>query len=368
MKRILMSALGAAMLIAAPAQAEVTLGLAIGISGQLAPIGEQAKRGAEAAAADINAKGGVNGEPIKIELGDDACDPKQAVAIANQFASRGIRNIIGHLCSGATLAAEDVYGEEGMLMVTGSATNPDVTEKGLTTVFRVCGRDDQQAAVAANLVIKEHKDKRIALVDDKQAYGKGLTAQMTRYLKEAGIEPAYSDSVNAGEKDYTPLINRLKDEKIDVLYYGGYHPELGLIVRQAAQAGFHPLVIAAEGLATPEYWAIAGDAAEGTLFTYAPDPKRNPDNAALVEALRKSGPEPDNFTFYYYAAVQVVAQAMQTAKSDDPAKVAEALHAGTFKTIVGDLSFDEKGDLRKPDYVIYRWSKGNFDYAQDYAH
>lgn len=364
MKRILMSALGLAILIAGPAQADVKLGLAVGISGQLAPVGEQAKRGADAAIADINAKGGVNGEQLSLQLGDDACDPKQAVAVANQFASDGIRTVIGHLCSGATLAAEDVYGEEGMLMVTGSATNPAVTEKGVGTVFRVCGRDDQQALVAADLVIKEYKDKKIAVVDDKQAYGKGLAEEMVKYLKAAGIEPAYVDSINAGEKDYTPLINRLKDLKVDVLYYGGYHPELGLIARQAAQAGYHPLLIAAEGLATPEYWAIAGEAAEGTLMTYAPDPKRNPDNAALVEALRKSGPEPDNFTFYYYAAVQVVVQAMELAKTDDPAKVAEALHGNTFKTIVGELSFDEKGDLKKPDYVIYRWSNGAFDYAQ----
>ncbi len=364
MKRILLSALGAAMLIAAPAQADLTLGLGVGISGQLAPVGEQAKRGADAAIADINAKGGVNGEQLKLELGDDACDPKQAVAVANQFASNGIRYVIGHLCSGATLAAEDVYGEEGMLMVTGSATNPQVTEKGLSTIFRVCGRDDQQASVAAKLIVDAYKDKRIAVVDDKQAYGKGLAAEMLKNLEAAGIEATYSGSINAGEKDYTPLINRLKDEKIDVLYYGGYHPELGLIVRQAAQAGFHPQVIAAEGLATPEYWAIAGDAAEGTLFTYAPDPKRNPNNAALVERLRKEGPEPDNFTFYYYAAVQVVAQAMEAANSDDPEKLAETLRAGTFKTIVGELSFDEKGDLKKPDYVLYRWSNGTFDYAQ----
>ena len=155
MKRTLLSVLGAAMLVAAPAQADITLGLAVGISGQLAPVGEQARRGAEAAVADINAKGGANGEQLKLELGDDACDPKQAVAVANQFASQGVRHIIGHLCSGATLAAEDVYGEEGMLMVTGSATNPQVTEKGLGTVFRVCGRDDQQASVAAEFIIEQ---------------------------------------------------------------------------------------------------------------------------------------------------------------------------------------------------------------------
>ena len=225
------------------------------------------------------------------------------------------------------------------------------------------GRDDQQASVAAEFIIEQHGDKRVAVVDDKQAYGKGLAEEMTKSLQAAGIEPAYRDSLNAGEKDYTPLINRLKDERIDVLYYGGYHPELGLIMRQAAQAGFHPQVIAAEGIATPEFWAIAGEAAEGTLFTYAPDPKRNPENAALVERLRKEGPEPDNFTFYYYAAVQVVAQAMDAAQSDDPETLAQALRSDTFKTIVGDLSFDEKGDLKKPDYVLYRWSNGAFDYA-----
>ena len=364
MKRVLVCAAGLLLLAAGTARADLTLGLAVGISGQLAPVGEQARRGAEAAVADINAKGGVNGEPLALELGDDACDPKQAVAVANQFASRGIRHVIGHLCSGATLAAEDIYGEEGMLMVTGSATNPQVTEKGYDTVFRVCGRDDQQTAVAADYLLQAFAGKRVAVIDDKQAYGKGLSEELRKRLKAGGLEPVYVDSINAGEKDYTALINRLKEEKVDAVYYGGYHPELGLIARQAAQASFHPQLIAAEGIATPEYWAIAGDAAEGTLFTYAPDPKRDPANAALLESLRKVGPEPDNFSFYFYAAVQTVAQAMEQAKSDDPAAIAAALHAGTFKTVVGELSFDAKGDLKKPDYVLYRWSAGTFAYAK----
>ena len=348
---------------ATQAQAEIEIGLATALTGQIAALGQQARRGAEAAIEDINAKGGVLGEEIVLAAGDDACDPKQAVALANQFVSDGTGIIIGHLCSAAAIAAADVYAEEGMVMLTASATSPALTAKAYDTIFRACGRDDQQATLAAELIMKQFPDTRIAVVHDKGAYGQGLAMELEKALTDAGVTPAYTGSIAAGEKDYSALITRLKADDIDVLYYGGYHSELGLIARQAEQQGFKPQLIAADGLATDEYWSIAGEAGEGTLFTFSPDPKRNPEIGSILQELRADGPEPDNFTLYHYAAVQILAQAIEAAGSAEPDAVAEALHAGTFDTIVGTMQFDENGDLTKPDYVFYEWQDGGYDYA-----
>src|SRR5690606_5216813 len=145
---VAVSAALVAVLNAAPAAADIEIGLALGLSGPVAALGEQARAGAEAAVAAVNAGGGVNGEKIRLEVVDDACDPKQAVAVANLLASKGIALVLGHLCSGAAIPAADVYADEGMVMITASATNPALTERGHPTIFRACGRDDQQGAVA----------------------------------------------------------------------------------------------------------------------------------------------------------------------------------------------------------------------------
>lgn len=363
-RKLFVCGTSALCLMTAGAQADTTIGLATALTGQIASIGQQARHGAEAAVADINAKGGVLGEKLVLQLGDDACDPRQAVTVANDFVGQGIGIVVGHLCSGATIAAADVYNEEGVVMITASATSPELTEKGMDTIFRACGRDDQQAVLAAQLILDKYRDKRIAVVDDKGAYGQGLAKALTKTLADAGVKPAFRGSINAGEMDYSALVSRLKSEKIDVVYYGGYHAELGRIARQAGQQGFKPQYIGADGIASNEYWSIAGEAGAGTLFTFSPNPADNPEIAPIVEELRKSGHEPDNFTFYHYAAVQVIAQAIEQAGSDDPEAVAEALHSGSFDTIVGTLQFDEKGDLTKPGYVFYEWNDGKYEKAQ----
>jgi branched-chain amino acid transport system substrate-binding protein len=354
---------------AAPAAADVTLGLGLGLSGPVAAIGEQSRRGAEAAVATINREGGVlGGQKLVLEVADDACDPKQAVAVANRFVSQGVGLVVGHMCSSAAIAAADVYADEGVVMITASATNPGLTEHGHETVFRACGRDDQQGAVAGTFLAERYPDQRIAVIDDKSAYGKGLAEQAAIAMRAHGVEPALSASINAGEKDFSALISRLKQDGVGVIYYGGYHVELGLIIRQAREQGLKSVFVSGEAMATPEFWSITGDAGAGTLFTYAPDVKSQPGAAAAIEAIRAAAGanvEPDNFSFYHYAAVQVLAQAIGQAASAEPEAIAAALHAGpSFDTVVGPMAFDEKGDLKAPAYVIYEWRDGRYALAR----
>lgn len=346
-------------------RAEIVIGVGTATSGAVAALGQQAVIGAEQAAADINAKGGVLGQKLAIKVGDEQCDPKQAVSVANQFATAKVAAVVGHLCSGAAIPAADVYHEEGIVAVTPTATNPKLTEKGYKNIFRVCGRDDQQGAVAGKYILQHFKGKPVAIIDDKQAYGQGLTEQVTKTLEQGGEKPAYRGSINAGEKDYTALISRLKDAKASVVYYGGYHPELGLIVRQAREQGLNAQFIAADGLNNAEFWSITGPSGQGTLYTDSPSAANNPAAQHVVDEFKKGGKDAGNFAYYSYAAVQVIAEGLKKAGTVNSKKLQEALHQGSFDTIVGQISFDPKGDVKNPSYVMYEWKDGkNIQLAQ----
>jgi branched-chain amino acid transport system substrate-binding protein len=341
-------------------QAETTIATAGPMTGQYAIFGEQMKRGAEKAIADINAKGGVLGQKLKLEIGDDACDPKQAVAVANSMVNKGIAFMAGHFCSGSSIPASNVYNEEGILQISPASTNPALTDRGYDNVYRVCGRDDQQGSIAGNFLADKFGKSKIAVVHDKQAYSKGLADATKAQLNKRGVNESLYDTVNAGEKDYSAFVTKLKQQKIDVLYYGGYHTEAGLIVRQMREQGMKTLLISGDALVTDEYWAITGDSGEGTLMTFGPDPRKSPDAKDVVASFRKDNYDPEGYTLYTYAAIQVWAQAAEKAGSLDLDKITKALNSNAFKTVLGDISFDGKGDIKQPAYVWYEWSKGKY--------
>jgi branched-chain amino acid transport system substrate-binding protein len=367
MKKFLLSgaAIGfAALLAASSAWADVTIGVAGPITGQYASFGEQLKRGAEKAVADLNAAGGVNGEKIVLEVGDDACDPKQAVAVANQMVSKGIVFMAGHFCSGSSIPASKVYEEEGILQITPASTNPKFTDEGGWNVARVCGRDDAQGIVAGNFLAKNYKDKKIAIIDDKSPYGKGLADETRKALNAAGVTEAMNESYTAGEKDYTALVSKMKDAGIEVVYVGGYHTEGGLILRQMRDQGMGALMISGDAFNTAEFWTITGDAGEGMIFTFAPEPRNFPTAKKVVDEFKAGGYDPEGYTLYAYAAIQAWAQGVAATGGTDAKKIAEWLRAGnTLNTVLGDIQLNDKGDIKDAKYVWYKWSKGN--YAED---
>jgi len=341
------------------AHADIVIGLGTATTGAVAALGEQTVYGAQQAVKDINAKGGVLGQQLVLKVGDDACDPRQAVAVANRFVTDKVVAVNGHLCSGAAIPASEVYAEEGIVMVTPTATNPTLTERGYDTVFRACGRDDQQGIVSGQYLAERFKGKNVAILDDKQSYGKGLADVVAKTIEQAGGKIAYRGSVTAGEKDFTAIISNLKERNVEAVYYGGYHPELGLIVRQSRELGFPAQFIAGDGLNNPEFWSITGPAGQGTLYTDSPSAANAPEARQLVDAFKTAGlPEPGNFAFYSYATIQLIAQGLQKAGAADSKKLAAALHSGTFDTVVGQIQFDKKGDVVKPAYVLYEWRDG----------
>jgi branched-chain amino acid transport system substrate-binding protein len=370
MKKVWLSgvALAASVAFAGAASAQIKIAVAGPLSGPNAAFGAQLKNGAEQAAKDINAAGGINGQKVEIVLGDDVSDPKQGVSVANKFVGDGVKFVIGHFNSGVTMPASEVYAENGIYMITPSATNPRVTERGLWNVIRVCGRDDQQGEVAGAYIAKNLKGKKVAIVHDKTTYGKGLADETKKAANAAGVKEVLYEGINTGEKDFSALVSKIKAAGADIVYWGGLHTEGGLILRQMRDQGVNAVMMSGDGIVTDEFAAIAGPGAEGTLMTFAPDPQKKPTAAEIVKTFLANNFKPEAYTLYSYASVQIIAQAAADAKSVDPKKVAEATRSGkAFKTVLGDIAFDKKGDRTDADYTMYVWKKqpdGKIGYEQ----
>jgi branched-chain amino acid transport system substrate-binding protein len=356
------SAAAMAIAFAGAAQAELKIATAGPMTGPYASFGDQMARGAKMAVADINAAGGVLGQQLSLAIGDDACDPKQAVAVANKFVADGVVYVAGHFCSGSSIPASKVYEEESVLQISPASTNPKLTEEGGDNVFRVCGRDDQQGIVAGNMLADEFGGKKIAILHDKTAYGKGLADETKKQLNSRGIKEAMYEAYTAQEKDYTAVVSKMKAAGIDVFYVGGYHTEAGLMIRQAREQGYGVQLVSGDALVTDEFWKITGDSGQGTLMTFSPDPRKNPDAAPVVAKFKAQNYDPEGYTLYTYGAIQAWAQAVEKAGSTDLEKVIATLRTNKFNTVLGQIGFDMKGDVTAPGYVWYVWDKGKYDY------
>ena len=351
-------ALGFAIAAAGAANAQVKFGVQGPITGPNAAFGAQLKNGAEQAVADINAAGGIMGQKLSVQFGDDVSDPKQGVSVANKFAADGVKFVVGAFNSGVTMPSSEVYQENGILEITPASTNPQVTERKMWNIFRTCGRDDQQGAVAGAYILKHFKGKKVAVVHDKTTYGKGLADETIKAMGKGGMKPVLYEGINVGEKDYSALVSKIKQSGADLVYWGGLHTEGGLIVRQMRDQGVKAPLMGGDGITTDEFAQVGGPGVEGTLMTYGPDARNNPAAKDIVAKFRAAKFEPEAYTLYSYAAVQIMAQAATAAKSVDPKKVAEKMHSGMkFKTALGDISYDKKGDRTNLDYVMYIWKK-----------
>lgn len=343
------------------AQAQIRIATAGPMTGQYAAFGAQMKAGAEMAVADINAAGGVLGQQLVLEIGDDACDPRQAVSVANQLVGRGVRFVAGHFCSGSSIPASKVYAEEGVLQISPASTNPRFTDEGSWNTFRVCGRDDQQGRIAGQFIARSFAGKRVAILHDNSAYGKGLADETKKAMNAAGLQEVLYLAYVAGERDYSAIVSRLQQANVDVVYFGGYHTEAGLITRQMRERGLRAVSIGGDALVTNEFWQITGPAGEGTLMTFSSDPRKRPAAADVVARFRARNIDPEGYVLYTYAAIQIWAEAARKAGTTDPRRIAQVLKTqGPWKSVLGEISFDAKGDVTVPDYVFYVWRNGTY--------
>ncbi len=332
----------------------IKIAIAGPITGPVAQYGEMQFVGAEMAIEQINKAGGVNGQMLEGVHYDDACDPKQAVAVANKVVNDGISFVVGHLCSSSTQPASDIYEDEGILMISPAATSPDITARGYQMIFRTIGLDSLQGPTAGKFIAETIKPSNVAVIHDKQQYGEGIATAVKQTLEQAGVKVAMFEGINSGDKDFSSLIAKLKQAGVDFVYYGGYHPELALLMRQSAEKGLKVRFMGPEGVGNSEISALAGPASEGMLVTLPKSFDQDPKNQALVEAFKAKKQDPSGpFVFPSYAAVQVIAESIDKTDSTDPVKVAEALRSNTFETPTGALAFDEKGDLKDFSFVVY---------------
>ncbi|QVW23895.1 branched-chain amino acid ABC transporter substrate-binding protein [Pseudomonas hormoni] len=359
-KGFLALAVATALGVSAFAQADVKIGVAGPMTGANAAFGEQYMKGAQAAADAINASGGVNGEKIVLVKGDDACEPKQAVTVAKDLTNQKVAGVVGHFCSSSTIPASEIYDEAGIIAITPGSTNPQVTERGLSAMFRMCGRDDQQGIVAGDYIVDVLKGKKVVVLHDKDTYGQGLADATKAQLSKRGVTPVLYEGLTRGEKDFSAVVTKIRAAGADVVYFGGLHPEAGPLVRQLREQGLKDVkFMSDDGIVTDELVTTAGGPqnVDGVYMTFGADPRLLPDSKTVVDTFRKAGTEPEGYTLYAYASVQTLAAAFNGAKSNSGEKAAEWLKKNPVKTVMGEKTWDAKGDLKVSDYVVYQWDK-----------
>lgn len=348
----------------------IKIGIAGPITGAYAKFGEQLVHGTEVFIEKINAAGGIGGLKLEIVLGDDACEAKQARAVANRLVNAGVYAVIGHFCSSSTIPASEVYNEADILMITPASTNPKITERGLTGIIRACFRDDQQGNFAGDYIATELKPKKVAIIHDKDTYGQGLADATRARLKDKhGIVAVLYEGVTRGDKDFNALVTKMKGLGVDMIYFGGLHTEAALIVRQAREQGLEATFMSGDGLATQEFAQLAGRAADGVLMTFAVDPTALPAAKAVVEEFRSRNIEPEGWTLYSYLAAEVVAKALEGTNLSRKGTVLGAyIKSHTIDTIMGPQEWDAKGDPKVAPIAVYRWEPAGDTYTYVQLH
>ena len=349
------------LLSATPARADILIGAAAPLSGNNAALGEQLRRGVQAAVDDINATGGIKGEKLAVQFADDGCDPRKAIDVATGFVSAGVKAVIGHYCSGASIPASKVYEKAGILQISPASTNPKFTDEGGWNVVRLVPRDDAQAAAAAALVLDKFAGQKVAVISDQAPAFTALAATFAAALQQKGVTPALQQGFKAGVKDFSPLAKQVVDAGAGVVYLAASYVEGGLIAQALRAAGSGAQIVSGDSLVTEDYGNQAKGAASGTLSSFTYDARKFPIAQGLVQRFRDKDQNPEGFTLYAYAAVQALAAAAEATGTLDDTRLAEWLRGGNrFDTVVGPVSFDAKGDLANPSIAWFKWVDGRY--------
>lgn len=359
---------GAAMLLAwmlvcgGPVWAEqgVRVAIAAPMVGTSSAVGVQYQVGVAAALKTLQ-EGRLLDRTVEVSLHDDGCAPAIAESVALELVEQAPALVVGHSCSGATIAAAPIYAEHNVLQITPASTNPQVTEMGIPTIFRMIGRDDLQGELAARRIAERHADMHIGVLSFRGAYSEGLAATAVAALEKAGIVPViHIQQVKGSETSYADQIEALVEQGVEVLYLVGGGLDLAVFLRQARQMDADFAVISGDTLVSDVFVQTAGPAAEGVPFTFPPDAANLPTAAPAVAGIKALGQEPAGYTLLAYAATQVWIEGVRRADTFEAAQVASAIRAEPISTILGDVSFDGKGDIitQSPPFAWYVWKDG----------
>ena len=339
----------------------IKLGIAGAHSGDLASYGLPSVKAAELVVKDINARGGILGKKVELLIEDDACKPEMATNTATKLVSKKVDIVMGHICSGATKAALGIYNDARIIVMSPSATNPELTQSGqYPNFFRTIASDDTQAKLEVDFAINRLKVKTIAVLHDKGDYGKGLAEYARKFAAASQkVKVVLYEGITPGAVDYSAIVQKIKQSGAEAVIYGGYHPEAASVVSQMRKKGMKTIFISDDGVKDITFIKVAGKNAEGVYATGPKDTSKNPLAIAANEAHKKIyGSEPGAFYLNAYAATQAILNAIQKAKSTDYTKVSNALHTYAVDTPLGKIKFDKKGDAIGAGFTMYQVRNG----------
>ncbi|GAB4482518.1 MAG: branched-chain amino acid ABC transporter substrate-binding protein [Burkholderiaceae bacterium] len=352
---------------AAPAEV-IKIGHVAPLTGGIAHLGKDNENGARLAVDEINAAGGldVGGSKYKLELlaEDDKADPKEGTLAAQKLVDAGVVAVVGHLNSGTTIPASKIYADANVVQVSPSATNPKYTEQGFKTAFRVVANDNQQGAVLANYAATEMKVKTIAIVDDRTAYGQGLADVVEKVAKEKGVKVVAREFATDKTTDFNAILTKIRAAKPDVVMYGGMDATAGPMAKQMKQLGIKAKLLAGDGVCSPEFIKLAGDAADILTCSMAGEAVEKLAKGEEFKAKYKAKFNQDVQIYapYSYDAVYVIADAIKRAGKVDKAAIVAAMPATNYTGVTGQITFDEKGDIKNGAISMFRVKDGKLEY------
>jgi branched-chain amino acid transport system substrate-binding protein len=352
---------------AAPAAAagiEIKIGHVGPLTGQIAHLGKDNENGARLAIEQANeARIKIDGKDAKFTLvaEDDQADPKVGTTVAQKLVDAKVAGVVGHLNSGTSIPASPIYSQAGIPVISGSATNPKLTEQGFKTQFRVVGRDDQQGPAIANYLASNTKPKLVAVIDDATAYGEGLANEVEKSLKTAGVKTLPREKGTDKTNDWKAILTKLKGRNPDAVFYGGMDATGGPLLKQGKELGIKAVFSFGDGACTDEMNKLAGAAADGLLCSQAGIPPLASDKKFLDAYKKKFNVDPIIYSPFTYDATNLLIEAMKKANSADPAKYLPELQKISFTGATGPISFDEKGDRKDAEITIFTMKGGKLD-------
>lgn len=344
----------------------VKIGLAAPLTGPQAHIGIDIRNGAQLAVDDLNAAGTeIGGKKVRFELvaEDDEANPTKATTVAQKLVDSKVAAVVGHFNSGASIPASKIYSDGGVTQISPSSTNPKYTQQGFKTTFRVVAHDDQQGPTLGRFALNTLKAKTIAVVDDSTAYGQGLADAFEATVKAAGATILAREHTTDKDTDFNAILTKIKGRNPDLIMFGGIDPQAGPMVKQMAALGIKAKFIGGDGMQTPNFIKLAGDAAEGAMASMPGLPKEQmPGGKSFMEKFKsKFNVDVELFAPMAYDAVMVFADAMKRAGSTDPAKLLAEVGKTSYQGVIGPIAFDEKGDLKNGPITVYVVKSGKWE-------
>ena len=348
----------------ATSQAKTIFAVVGGMSGQLEQIGNWFKNGALGAVEEINSSGGLLGDQVEFIVRDDECDPSKAKAIAEELVELKVPFVMGHLCSDASIAASGIYEKNGIIAISPASTSPALTDRGMSNIFRTTGRDDMQGFVLAEHILRNYKTKTLAIVYDPITYSRGVADVAKKFLNQAGKQEVLFEQAPEAPFDFSELFDKFEEKKVQVLLYPSMNAQGAELVKQRKKRGLKFQLIGGDTFTNTNLDKKDVRLLDGVQFSLPPDPSHDRRNKSIVKNYKAKGIKPESFTFYSYAAVQVWALAVREAGTLKATEVSKVLKSRKFDTVLGEISFDEKGDISNPGFVIYYFNKGKWYYFE----